>query len=202
MCATATCSRPGTAGRTSIADGCTRINLPTVHTIYPPVAEAMFALLRLLSFGGHGQHLPLQLAAALGVLAVSWLLARHAQANRLPLWTVALWAWCPVTAIELSNNAHIDWLAVLFGVLALTVARGRPILAGLLIGAGVATKLYPGLLGASHAAPPAGGGDRRPRPRWSCWSTCRTCSPSGRRARLPARLPADRRATATVTSTG
>jgi hypothetical protein len=132
-----------------IADGCTRINLPTVHTIYPPVAEGLFALVRLLSFGGHGQQLPLQLAAALGVLTVSWLLARHAQANELPLWTVAVWAWCPVTAIELSNNAHIDWLAVLFGVLALTVARGRPILAGLLIGAGVATKLYPGLLGAS-----------------------------------------------------
>jgi hypothetical protein len=136
-------------GMHGFTGGCTRINLPDAHTIYPPVAEAMFTLLRLLSFGGHGQHLPLQLAAAVGVVLVGWLLARSAIEQGRPVWTVALWSWCPVTAIELANNAHIDWLAVLLGVLALTVARGRPLLAGLLIGAGIATKLYPGLLGAA-----------------------------------------------------
>ncbi len=134
----------------SFATGCTRINLPDAHTIYPPVAEGTFALVRLLSFGGQGHQLPLQLAAALGVVLTSWLLARFALARGLPLWTVALWAWCPVPAIEFSNNAHIDWLAVLLSVLALTVAtRGRPVLVGILIGAGIATKLYPGLVGAS-----------------------------------------------------
>jgi hypothetical protein len=130
--------------------GCTRINLPTAHTIYPPVAEAVFWLLRALSLGGHGRQLPLQAAAALGTLAVSWVLARRALATDLPLWTVALWAWCPVTLIEFSNNAHIDWLGVLLGVLALTAsARGRHVWAGVLVGAGIATKLYPGLLGAA-----------------------------------------------------
>jgi alpha-1,2-mannosyltransferase len=138
-----------TCGQHAFSTGCTRLNLPDAHTIYPPVAEGMFTLVRVLSFGGHGQQLPLQLAAAIGVIAVSWLIAHHALAQGRPLWTVALWAWCPVAAIELANNAHIDWLGVLFGVLALTVARGRPILAGLLIGAGISTKLYPGLLGAS-----------------------------------------------------
>ena len=130
--------------------GCTNINLPLVHTIYPPVAEAMFALVRLLSFGGHGHHFPLQFAAALGVLAVTLLLTRRALAQDLPLWPVAIWAWCPITIIELVNNAHIDWLGVLLSVLALTVAaRGRMAWAGVLIGAAFTTKLYPGLIGAA-----------------------------------------------------
>jgi hypothetical protein len=129
-----------------LSDGsCTRINLPDVHTIYPPVAEAAFAVVRFLSFGRGGQF-PLQLAAAIGALAIAFVLARGGRS----LWTVALWSWCPVTVMELGNNAHIDWLAVLLGVLALTAAgRGRILLAGILLGAGVATKLYPGLLGAA-----------------------------------------------------
>ncbi len=140
----------GPCGQHSFAGGCTRINLPDAHTIYPPVAEGTFTLIRLLSFGGHGRQLPLQIAAALGVVVISWLLARFARERGLPLWTVALWAWCPVPAMEFSNNAHIDWLAVLLSVLALTAAaRGRPIWAGILIGAGIATKLYPGLVGAA-----------------------------------------------------
>ena len=127
--------------------GCTQINLPLVHTIYPPVAEGMFALVRVLSFGGHGQHFPLQLAAALGVLAVTLLLVRHARVTDAPVWPVALWAWCPITVIELVNNAHIDWLGVLFSVLALTVAaRGRMAWTGVLLGAAFATKLYPALI--------------------------------------------------------
>jgi alpha-1,2-mannosyltransferase len=135
----------GPCGHYPLPDGlCTRINLPTVHTIYPPVAEGAFALVRVLSFGGHGGQFPLQLAAALGVMATAVLLARGGR----PLWTVALWAWCPVTIIELSNNAHIDWLAVLLAVAALTAsARGRILAAGVLLGAGIATKLYPALLG-------------------------------------------------------
>jgi hypothetical protein len=35
----------------------TAINRPTVHMIYPPVAGGAFAAIRVVSFGGHGQHL-------------------------------------------------------------------------------------------------------------------------------------------------
>ncbi len=129
--------------------GCTEINLPLVHTIYPPVAEGMFTLIRLLSFGGHGHHFPLQLAAALGVLAVTLLLLRRAWTADRPLWPVAIWAWCPITMIELVNNAHIDWLGVLLAVSALMVAvRGKYAWAGVLLGAAFTTKLYPILVGA------------------------------------------------------
>jgi hypothetical protein len=64
-----------------------------------------------------------------------------------------------MTVIELGNNAHIDWLAVLLSVAALMVGRrvvtapgdGRrtATLAGALVGAAVATKIYPALIGAS-----------------------------------------------------
>lgn len=122
-----------------IAGGCTAINRPDVHTVYPPVAQAAFDVVRLVSFGGAGGHLPLQLAGAAGVLAIAGLLLR-----RLSAWRAALWAWSPLAVLEFGNNAHIDWLAVLFCVLALQArTAGR---AGALCGAAVAVKLYPVLL--------------------------------------------------------
>jgi hypothetical protein len=136
----------GTPGHCAhlIPAGCTAINLPSVHTVYPPVAQAVFVLVRIASFGGHGGRLPFQLVAAAGVMCVSWLLARRALRGDRPMWLVALWAWCPVTISEFGNNAHIDWLAVLLSVLALTAAANRRAgLAGLLLGAAIATKLYP-----------------------------------------------------------
>jgi Glycosyltransferase family 87 len=130
-----------------IAHGCTQINLPDQHTIYPPVAQAAFVVLRAISFGGRGGHLPLQLAAAAGALAIAMLLARQAVRTGRPPWTVALWAWCPITVMELGNNAHIDWLAVLLGLLAIGAAeRRRASAAGAWLGAAILTKLYPMLL--------------------------------------------------------
>lgn len=126
---------------------CSAINRPAVPTAYPPVAEGAFALVRIASLGRADRHLPIQLAAALGAVAVAWLLARRALARGGPLWPVALWAWCPLVATEFGNNAHIDWLGVLFCVLALHCeAARRSGAAGLLTGAAIATKIYPGLV--------------------------------------------------------
>ncbi len=129
---------------------CSAINRPEVRTVYPPVAEAAFVLVRLASLGGHGGHLPIQLAAGLGAVGIGWLLGRHALARGRPVWPVALWAWCPLVATEFGNNAHIDWLAILCCVLALGCeAARRSGIAGLLVGAAIATKIYPGLVLAS-----------------------------------------------------
>jgi alpha-1,2-mannosyltransferase len=126
-----------------IPDGCSAINRPTLHTIHPPVAEAAFVAMRVASFGGRGNHLPLQLAGALGSIAIAWLLYRRRVARDRPLWTVALWAWCPLTVVEFGNGAHIDWLAILLAVLALiSQAARRSRLAGVLIGAAIATTVY------------------------------------------------------------
>ncbi|MEO9138366.1 MAG: glycosyltransferase 87 family protein [Jatrophihabitans sp.] len=121
--------------------GCTSINRPTVRTIYPPVAEAAFAAMRVASFGGHGGHLPLQIAAALGCLLVSALLLRAGR----PVWQAAVWGWCPVTVVEFANNAHIDWLACLL-IVFVFVSTKRTAAIGALVGAAIAVKLYPALV--------------------------------------------------------
>ncbi|MEO9239000.1 MAG: glycosyltransferase 87 family protein, partial [Jatrophihabitantaceae bacterium] len=141
-------AEPGHRCAWTIPDGrCSQVNRPQVHTIYPPVAEGAFVLARLASGGRTDGPGPLQVLAALGSLAVTVLLARRALLANLPAWTVALWAWCPVTAVELANNGHIDWLAALGSAAALIAyRRGRPALAGGLLGAAIATKLYPALV--------------------------------------------------------
>jgi alpha-1,2-mannosyltransferase len=126
---------------------CSLINRPTVRTVYPPIAELAFTAARIASAASTDGPGPLQVFGAIGVLAVAALLGWRAIRQRMPCWTVAIWAWCPVTAIELTNNAHIDWLAVLLSVAALMAGRaGHGRLAGVAIGAAIATKLYPGLL--------------------------------------------------------
>ncbi|WP_096302316.1 glycosyltransferase 87 family protein [Jatrophihabitans sp. GAS493] len=129
------------------ADGCTQINRPDVHTIYPPVAQASFVGMRLLSFGGRGGHLPLQLTEALASLGVTLLLVRNARRRGRPLWSAAVWAWCPIAVLELANDAHIEGIAVLLSIAGvLASARGRDRAAALWVGAAIATKLYPALL--------------------------------------------------------
>ncbi len=132
----------------TLPDGrCSLINRPSVHTIYPPVAEGAFTIARLLSLGSTDGTVALQVIGAIGAVAIGGLLARRALRRDRPVWTVAVWSWCPVTAVEIGNNAHIDWLAVLFALLALEALRAhRPGWAGGLLGAAVATKVYPGLL--------------------------------------------------------
>ncbi|WP_433436490.1 glycosyltransferase 87 family protein [Nonomuraea sp. CA-141351] len=112
--------------------GCTRINRPTVPTIYPPVAQGYFLLVHWLSPDG-SRHKVLQLGG--WVMAVVALLALC----RWNVRTATYWAWCPAVPIEAVNNAHVDMLAVLLVVLAMRAARAR----GALLGAAVAAKLLP-----------------------------------------------------------
>jgi hypothetical protein len=123
------------------ADGvCTRINRPTVHTIYPPVAEGWFAAVRELSPDG-SRHKALQAGGAVlamgTTVALLVVLRRRGRDPR----AAALWAWCPAVPVEAVNNAHVDALGVLLTVLALGTAAGAR--RGALLGAAIAVKLYP-----------------------------------------------------------
>ena len=143
---------------------CTHLNRPTVHTIYPPVAEVWFLGLyeagRLT--GGHGVRTAQAGGAALAV-ATSVALLLVLRRNRLPLHRAALWAWCPGVAIWAVNDAHVDTLGVLLAVcgLAAAVHPRRSAAAGVLLGAAVATKLIPVLV-----LPGALAGVLRRRPSW------------------------------------
>jgi hypothetical protein len=125
---------------------CTIMNHPGSPTVYPPVAEAFFLAVHVLSPSGT-RWKPWQLAAALiALLTTLALIGALRRAGRDPRWAV-LWAWCPLVVIEAGNSAHVDVLAALLVILGLRlVAARRPLAAGGLLGAAIAVKLYPALV--------------------------------------------------------
>ncbi|MGN6445108.1 glycosyltransferase 87 family protein [Amnibacterium sp.] len=134
---------------------CTAINRPQVPTIYPPVAEALFAAARILVPPGV-QYLPIQLLGLLAVLGTTglllWTLARSGRDPRL----AAVFGWCPLVTIEAVNNAHVDaWSTFLAVAATVLIARGRRVGGGVVLGLAIATKFLPALV-----APPLG--RRRP----------------------------------------
>jgi hypothetical protein len=129
-----------------VPSGCTLINRPAVPTIYPPVAEAYFSAVHLMS-PPRSTYLPFQLAAA-GIVAGTTIVLLLVLAD--PRRAV-LWAWCPAVAYEAGSNAHVDVLAAGLAALALVrlaTARTRPasLAGGALLGLAIATKLTPALL--------------------------------------------------------
>ncbi|WP_367133454.1 MULTISPECIES: glycosyltransferase 87 family protein [Streptomyces] len=163
---------PAAAKSSTAAEGrpatCTRINRPSVHTIYPPVAEGYFLLVHALS-PADALHKPFQVGGAVLSVAVSaLLLAVLRRRGRDRVHRAAYWAWCPAVAVEAVNNAHVDVLGVLFAVAGLAAVRARPLRGGALIGAGIATKLLPAVVlpgalagSAARGAGRAGGAVRR-----------------------------------------
>ena len=132
--------------------GCTRINRPTVHTIYPPVAEAWFTAVYRVA-GIETRHKAWQVAGLVGDMAFVALLPAVLRAwKRDERWT-ALYALSPVAVVEVVNNAHVDGLAAFFVVLALlSAARRRPAWAGALLGIAFLVKLYPAVVGLAFVA--------------------------------------------------
>lgn len=125
---------------------CTLMNHPDSPTIYPPVAEAWFTAVHVVSPPG-SRWKPWQLAAALLALLTTLAVVRVLRrSGRDPRWAV-LWAWCPLVVVEAGNAAHVDVLGALLVVLGLRYAAAqRPLAAGGLLGAAVAVKLYPALV--------------------------------------------------------
>jgi hypothetical protein len=132
--------------------GCTRINRPAVHTIYPPVAEAWFTAVYRVA-GIDARHKAWQVAGLMGDMALVALLPAVLRAwKRDERWT-ALYALSPVAVVEVVNNAHVDGLAALLVVVALlAAARRRPAWAGALLGAAFLVKLYPAVVGLAFVA--------------------------------------------------
>lgn len=120
----------------------TQINRPLVRTIYPPVAEAWFALEHLIvplsarDRGYEGVGLVLDLA----ILAVLLALLRDRR------WAV-LYALAPLPVLESVQNAHVDALAVLLSLGAVVLSeRRRPTAAVAVLALATLTKIYPALL--------------------------------------------------------
>jgi Glycosyltransferase family 87 len=131
-----------------VPPGCTLINRPRVPTIYPPVAEAYFTTVSELAPPSGRASLPIQAAGALCAIATSFLLVGGLRRLGRDPRLAVLWAWCPVTALQAGNGAHVDVLAAFLTVAALlTLARPggrrRALGGGLLLGLAIATKVTP-----------------------------------------------------------
>jgi hypothetical protein len=131
----------------ALTPGCTLINRPTVHTIYPPAAEGLFLAVHVLAPNGtryEGVRILGGLAALGTTVLLLWALRRTGRDPR----RAALWAWCPAVPIEAVNNAHVDVVAAGLAAAALIVlARGRHwrtgIAGGSLLGLAVGVKFVP-----------------------------------------------------------
>jgi hypothetical protein len=110
---------PGVAG---IDDALrAQVNHPDVPTIYPPLAQVVFALAALTG----GGWIALKLVWLACDLAIAALLFRTVPVERrLQAWMV-YW-WSPLVIIEVAWSAHLDLAGVLFLVAALKLARGSP----------------------------------------------------------------------------
>ena len=120
----------------------TQINRPTVRTIYPPVAEAWFVLehLALPEDTRDRGYEAVGLLLDLAILAVLLALLRDRR------W-VALYALAPLPVLEAVQNAHVDALAVLLTLGAVTlVERRKPTAAAAVLALAALVKIYPALL--------------------------------------------------------
>jgi hypothetical protein len=127
----------------------TVINRPRVPTIYPPVAEAWFALVAVFTPWSAGT-LGLQWAAALLALAVTGGIGMVLRRRGRDPGSAVYWGWSPLGVLETGNGAHVDVLAAALVVAAMVVldrpSARRRLAGGILIGLAIATKILPVLV--------------------------------------------------------
>ncbi len=121
-----------------------RINYPALRSIYPPVAQAAFALAYRLEPWSLEVWRAVLMAFDLATLGL--LLALLRRLGRSPLWVVLYW-WNPLVVKELFNSAHMDALVIPFVLGALWLAtRGRNVWASGALALAAGVKLWPVLL--------------------------------------------------------
>ncbi|MGH6816159.1 MAG: glycosyltransferase 87 family protein [Hyphomicrobiaceae bacterium] len=121
-----------------------RINHPELTTVYPPVAQAAFALAYLIRPWSLTAWRVVCLAGELATLIL--LLALLHAAGRSPLWAALYW-WNPLIVKELINSAHMEAIVtpLVLGALWLAV-RHRPVGAAAMIGLAAGAKFWPIML--------------------------------------------------------
>ncbi|MBA2331388.1 MAG: DUF2029 domain-containing protein [Actinobacteria bacterium] len=135
-----------------------RLNRIGVPTAYPPVAQGFFAGLYRLQ---PNSVLRAKLAIVLlDLLAIGLLATLLARVRRPPAWAL-LYAWHPLVVFELGGAGHVEGLAVLLVLAALTAAFSRrAVVTGVLLAAAALVKPYalvlaPALLRRGQDLPPA-----------------------------------------------
>ncbi len=121
-----------------------RVNHPEVATIYPPLAQAVFALTALVA---PGSLLALRLVLLGFDLTICGLVVAVLQHLGLNTLLVLVYAWSPLVIKETINSAHYDVAPTFFLVLAfLLCLKKRALLAHASLALAILGKIYPLLL--------------------------------------------------------
>lgn len=115
----------------------------TARTIYPPFAEAVYALTARISPTLIGMKATMTLFDLSGIVALLLLLRKA----RLPAARILIYAWQPLPIWEFAGNGHVD--AIVIGSVAwalLLATAARPALSAASFAASVLAKLLPAVL--------------------------------------------------------
>ena len=116
-----------------------RVNHPDLATIYPPLAEAGFALMQRVS----PSVAAIKTWVVLADLALVGVLMRLCAAAGRGAASALVYAWNPLALIEYAGNGHLEPVAMAPLALALLWLKRRPVLSALALAAGVLVKLGP-----------------------------------------------------------
>jgi len=120
------------------------INRPQAPTIYPPVAQMLFALIYATwpnSISGT------KAVMVLGDLVTMLLLAQFLRQRNVDADRILVYAWSPLVVVELAGSGHMDALMLPFLLAALLArASDKPLLAGVSLGIATLIKLYPAVV--------------------------------------------------------
>jgi alpha-1,6-mannosyltransferase len=118
-----------------------RISFKDIPTIYPPLAQTVFAFAALIA---PGSLLLIKLIFALfdtGVIFLLFMILKRLDQN--PLYAV-IYAWNPLVLKEFANSGHYDSLAIFCVTLAVYLLISKKYLfSGAVLSLGVLTKFYP-----------------------------------------------------------
>lgn len=124
-----------------------QINHRQVPTVYPPLAQWMFAMVVGIGGGVLGLKVALLLCEAVVVYAVLGLLGFR---RRDPGW-ILLYAWHPLPVLEIAGSGHVDALGVAALMASLLwVVRFRRGWAAVALGAAILSKLIPAMCAAAY----------------------------------------------------
>ncbi|HEV2105550.1 MAG TPA: glycosyltransferase 87 family protein [Candidatus Eisenbacteria bacterium] len=120
-----------------------RVNHPDLRTLYPPLAEAGFALVARVSPTVAAMKLWIALHDLALCALLAWWCGRAGPDGRGRPLDAIVYAWNPLPVIEYAGSGHHDPTALVWLVLALAVRDTRPLLSALALAAGALVKLVP-----------------------------------------------------------
>jgi hypothetical protein len=122
-----------------------KLNSPSYFTVYPPVAQGVFALACwMFPNSTFGSMVVMKLILLIGETGSIFLIIKLLQRFQLPEKNVLLYALNPLVIVEIVGNVHLEGLMIFFLLLTIWfVFSNRWILSALVMALAIATKLIP-----------------------------------------------------------